>query len=137
MILTVIFVESIMDKEKKTLSNKSSLKMYGYIMIAYGILYALLGTIAAAGLVQGFLPGQESGVMLLMVLAYVIAILAIICGFACLKGNNGMASVLGLIFAIMGLISLVYAQISQDAFNLFDCITMVLGVAIFYLARKN
>lgn len=49
----------------------------------------------------------------------------------------GMASVLGLIFAIMGLLSLVYAQISQDAFNLFDCITMVLGVAIFYLARKN
>ena len=126
-----------MDKEKKTLSNKSSLKMYGYIMIAYGILYALLGTIAAAGLVQGLLPGQESGEMLLMVLAYVIAILAIICGFACLKANNGMASVLGLIFAIMGLISLVYAQISQDAFNLFDCITMVLGVAIFYLARKN
>ena len=126
-----------MDKEKKTLSNKSSLKMYGYIMIAYGILYALLGTIAAAGLVQGLLPGQESGEMLLMVLAYVIAILAIICGFACLKGNNGMASVLGLIFAIMGLISLVYAQISQDAFNLFDCIKMVLGVAIFYLARKN
>ena len=126
-----------MDKEKKTLSNKSSLKMYGYIMIAYGILYALLGTIAAAGLVQGLLPGQESGEMLLMVLAYVIASLAIICGFACLKCNNGMASVLGLIFAIMGLISLVYAQISQDAFNLFDCITMVLGVAIFYLARKN
>lgn len=119
------------------MSNKSSLKMYGYIMIAYGILYALLGTIAAAGLVQGLLPGQESSEMLLMVLAYVIAILAIICGFACLKGNNGMASVLGLIFAIMGLISLVYAQISQDAFNLFDCITMVLGVAIFYLARKN
>ena len=115
--------------------------MYGYIMIVYGILYALLGTIAAAGLEQGLLPGQESGDVykrqLLMVLAYVIAILAIICGFACLKGNNGMASVLGLIFAIVGLISLVYAQISQDAFNLFDCITMVLGVAIFYLARKN
>ena len=75
--------------------------------------------------------------MLIMVLAFVVAILAIICGFACIKGNNGMASVLGLIFAIVGLISLVYAQISQDAFNLFDCITMVLGVAIFYLARKN
>lgn len=119
------------------MSSKSSLKMYGYIMIVYGILYAILGTIAAAGLVQGLLPGQESGEMLLMVLAYVIAILAIICGFACIKNNSGMASVLGLIFAIVGLISLVYAQISQDAFNLFDCITMVLGVAIFYLARKN
>lgn len=119
------------------MSNKSSLKMYGYIMIAYGIIYALLGVLVTAGMLQGLMPGYESGEMLIMVLAFVVAILAIICGFACLKGNNGMASVLGLIFAIVGLISLVYAQISQDAFNLFDCITMVLGVAIFYLARKN
>ena len=121
------------------MSNKSSLKMYGYIMIAYGIIYALLGVLVMAGMLQGqgLMPGYESGEMLIMVLAFVVAILAIICGFACIKGNNGMASVLGLIFAIVGLISLVYAQISQDAFNLFDCITMVLGVAIFYLARKN
>ena len=105
--------------------------MYGYIMIAYGIIYALLGVLVMAGMLQGLMPGYESGEMLIMVLAFVVAILAII------KGNNGMASVLGLIFAIVGLISLVYAQISQDAFNLFDCITMVLGVAIFYLARKN
>lgn len=111
--------------------------MYGYIMIAYGIIYALLGVLVMAGMLQGLMPGYESGEMLIMVLAFVVAILAIICGFACIKGNNGMASVLGLIFAIVGLISLVYAQISQDTFNLFDCITMVLGVAIFYLARKN
>lgn len=53
--------------------------------------------------------------MLLMVLCFCgCNFSAIICGFACIKGNNGMASVLGLIFAIVGLISLVYAQISQE-----------------------
>ena len=68
--------------------------MYGYIMIAYGIIYALLGVLVMAGMLQGLMPGYESGEMLIMVLAFVVAILAIICGFACIKGNNGMASVL-------------------------------------------
>ena len=117
--------------------NYDPMKICGIVMMVYGVLYALLGMMAIIGMVQGLMPGHEAGEIAIVALSYVIAILAIICGFACIKGNNGMASVLGLIFAIMGLISLVYAQISQDAFNLFDCITMVLGVAIFYLARKN
>ena len=119
------------------MSNKSSLKMYGYIMIAYGILYALLGTIAAAGLVQGLLPGQESGEMLLMVLVYVIAILAIVCGYVCLRRYNDMAMKLGLVFALLGIVSLVYTQVSMESFSVIDCITMIVGVVIFYYARKD
>ena len=51
--------------------------MYGYIMIAYGIIYALLGVLVMAGMLQGLMPGYESGEMLIMVLAFVVAILAI------------------------------------------------------------
>ena len=119
------------------MSNKNSLKMYGYIMMAYGVLYALLGVMAVAGLVQGLLPGHAAGEMGIVILSFVIAILAIICGYTCLKENRSGASALGLVFAVLGLASLLYTQFTQDAFSLFDCVTMVLGVAIFYLARKK
>ena len=42
---------------------------------------------------------------------------------------------MGIILMLVGLASLVYAQISADSFNLFDCIGMVLGAAIYGATR--
>lgn len=120
------------------MSNKnSSLKTLGIVMIVYGVLYALVGTLAIAGLFQGLMPGQESGEVFITVLSYVVAVLAVICGFAAVRGSSGTARMLGIVFAIVGLVSLVYMQVSQDAFSFFDCLTMLLGVAIAFQAREK
>ena len=72
-----------------------------------------------------------------MALSYVIAILAIVCGYVCLRRYNDMAMKLGLVFALLGIVSLVYTQVSMESFSVIDCITMIVGVVIFYYARKD
>lgn len=121
-----------------TMSNNSrALKIYGVIMFIYGILYAIVGTLAVAGLVMGVLPGQEKGEVVVILLSYIIAILAIILGVACIRGIYKTARLLGLVFGAFGLISLIYTGIAVGTFSLIDCITMVLGVGIYYLAKEN
>lgn len=118
-------------------NNSRALKIYGVIMFVYGIIYGIVGSLAVAGLVMGVLPGHEAGEMVVVALAYVIAVLAIILGVACIRGINSTARLLGLLFGAVGLISLIYTGIAADAFNLMDCITMVLGIGIYYLAKEN
>ena len=48
-----------------------------------------------------------------------------------------MCRPLGLIFALIGLASLIYMQVTQGTFNIFDCIAMVFGIAIFVTAGKK
>ena len=69
-----------------------------------------------------------------MVLSYVIAIISFIGGIASVKRKYGNAKVIGLVFTIVGLASLIYVQLTQETFNTFDCIAMLLGVSIFYLS---
>lgn len=46
-----------------------------------------------------------------------------------------IAKIVGVIFAIVGLISLIYLQLTQNSFNLFDCIAMVLGRMLAYSSK--
>ncbi len=118
-------------------NNSGVLKFFGILMILFGLLYAILGTVALMGKVGGILPGHEAQETLIVVLAYVIALLAIILGIACVKGALGVSRALGLVFAALGLVSLIYMQVTQDAFSIFDCIALVFGIAIFYVAGKS
>lgn len=116
-------------------NNSASLKVLGGIMVVFGFVYAIVGTLALVGSLQGALPGHEAGEALVVVLAYVVAVLGIVCGVACIKGNNGTARTLGLVFGVVGLVALIYAQLTQGTFNSFDCVAMVFGIAIYSLAK--
>lgn len=123
------------EMEKK--SNAGVLKFFGIVMILFAIIYAVVGTLAIAGFAEGILPGHETQEIIIIVLAYAVAVLSLICGIACVKGSFGVCRAFGLLFAVVGLVSLIYMQVTQSSFNLFDCIAMVLGVAIYYLARQE
>ena len=105
-------------------------------MVIFAIIYAVVGTLALIGTVSGALPGHESKEILVVVLAYAVALLALICGIVCVKGNTGLAKIFGAIFAVMGLASLIYLQITQDTFNIVDCLAACFGVSIFYISSK-
>lgn len=117
--------------------NTGVLKGFGFVMIIFGVIYAILGTLALAGVLGGILPGHESQEVLVLILAYAIALLALICGISCVKGSAQTARIFGGIIAVIGLVSLIYLQIAQDTFNLFDCIALLLGISIFYQAGKT
>ena len=64
-------------------------------MILFGLIYAILGTVALMGKLGGVFPGHDAQE------------------------------------------TLIWLQVTQDTFSIFDCIALVLGVAIFYLAGKK
>ena len=68
---------------------------------------------------------------------YAFAAIALIGAIACFAKKLLVAKIVGLIFAIMGLYSLISAQLSQDTFSLYNCLEMLLGVAIFVTASKK
>lgn len=118
-------------------NNSGVLKVFGIVMILFGAVYAILGTVALMGELGGLLPGHAAQETLIVVLAYVVALLAIICGVACMKGAVNVCRPMGLLFAVVGLVSLLYMQFTQDSFNIFDCIAMVFGIAISVAAGKK
>ena len=111
-----------------------TLTFLGVVMIIFGLVYALLGTLSLMGTITGVLPGHEKQEIIIVILSYIIAILAIIGGITSVRGKFATARTVSLIFAVIGLVSLIYNQVTQDTFNNFDCITMVLGAGICYLA---
>lgn len=117
-------------------TNLAGLKACGLIMFIFGVVYALVGTMALAGIISNVLPGHEAQEVIIVVLAYAIAILGIVCGIVCMKGVTGAAKVCGIIFAGIGLASLVYQQVMYDTFAIADCLAMCYGVAIFSIASK-
>lgn len=116
--------------------NRSSLKALGIMMIIFAIIYTVVGTLALAGVLTGALPGHESEEVLIVVLGYAVALLALICGIVCVAGNVGASKAFGLIFAVLGLAALVYQQIANGTFSTFDCLAMCFGVAIYYIASQ-
>ncbi len=117
-------------------TNSSALKFTGIIMIVFAVIYAIVGTLALAGIIGGALPGHEAQEILVVILAYAVTIFAFICGIVCIKGITSLAKVFSAIFAIVGLASLIYLQITQDAFSIFDCLATCFGVSIFCIASK-
>ena len=114
--------------------SNGALTFFGILMILFGLVYAILGTLSLMGTITGLLPGHEKQEIIIVVLSYVIAIISFIGGIASVKRKYGTAKVIGLVFTIVGLASLIYVQLTQETFNTFDCIAMLLGVSIFYLS---
>ena len=69
---------------KKT--NMSTLKATGIMMIVFALVYVLLGTLAVAGIISNALPGHEKQETMIVILGYVAALLALICGVVCNQG---------------------------------------------------
>ena len=114
--------------------NHGALTFLGVVMILYGLTYAILGTLSLAGTITGVLPGHEKQEIIVVVLSYIITLISLIGGIASMRGKYKTAKTIGIIFAIVGLASLISNQLTQDMFNSFDCIAMVLGAGIFYLS---
>ena len=117
-------------------TNRTTLKIFGVIMLLFGIVYGIVGSLALAGTLQGVLPGHQTQEILVIVLAYGVALLAIICGILCLKNVAAGAMVTGILLALLGLAGVVYNQIALDSFNLFDMLGLLFGVSIAATAMK-
>ena len=117
-------------------TNRTTLKIFGVIMLLFGIVYGIVGSLALAGTLQGVLPGHQAQEILIIVLAYGVALLAIVCGILCLKNVAAGAMVTGIILALLGLAGVIYNQIALDSFNLFDMLGLLFGVSIAATAMK-
>lgn len=117
-------------------TNGITLKIFGVIMLLFGLVYGIVGSLALAGTLQGVLPGHQAQEILVIVLAYGVALLAIVCGILCLKNVATGAMVTGILLALLGLAGVVYNQIALDSFNLFDMLGLLFGVSIAATAMK-
>lgn len=117
-------------------TNGITLKIFGVIMLLFGLVYGIVGSLALAGTLQGVLPGHQAQEILVIVLAYGVALLAIVCGILCLKNVATGAMVTGIILALLGLAGVIYNQIALDSFNLFDMLGLLFGVSIAATAMK-
>lgn len=114
----------------------TALKATGIIMIVFALVYALLGTLAVSGIINKALPGHEKQETMIVVLDYVVALLALVCGVVCIKGAVAPAKLFGAVFAVLGLAALLYQQLAHDAFSIFDCLAMCFGVSIYSIASQ-
>ena len=117
-------------------TNRTTVKIFGVIMLLFGLVYGIVGSLALAGTLQGILPGHQTQEILVIVLAYGVALLAIVCGILCLKNVAAGAMVTGILLALLGLAGVVYNQIALDSFNLFDMLGLLFGVSIAATAMK-
>lgn len=117
-------------------SNMTALKATGIIMVVFALVYALLGTLAVSGIINNALPGHEKQETMIVVLGYVVALLALVCGVVCIKGAVAPAKLFGAVFAVLGLAALLYQQLAHDAFSIFDCLAMCFGVSIYFIASQ-
>ena len=117
-------------------TNRTTLKIFGVIMLLFGLVYGIVGSLALAGTLQGVLPGHQTQEILVIVLAYGVALLAIVCGILCLKNVAAGAMVTGILLALLGLAGVIYNQIALDSFNLFDMLGLLFGVSIAATAMK-
>lgn len=104
-------------------------------MIIYGLIYALLGTLSLTETIIGVLPGHEQKeiIIIIIILSYTITLISVVCGIMNIKGKYKNAKIISILLAAIGLISLIYTQITQNMFSNFDCIAIVLSTGIFYL----
>lgn len=104
-------------------------------MIIYGLIYALLGTLSLTETIIGVLPGHEQKeiIIIIIILSYTITLISVVCGIMSIKGKYKNAKIISILLAAIGLISLIYTQITQNMFSNFDCIAIVLSTGIFYL----
>lgn len=117
--------------------SSGALKGFGVVLLLFGLIYAVVGTLALVGTMKGVLPGHETQEILVVVLAYAVAALNVLTGIVCLAGARTAARVLGAIVAIVGAAGVIYNQIALDSFNYFDFVSLLLGVSIVAAARNK
>ena len=117
--------------------SSGALKGFGVVLLLFGLVYAVVGTLALVGTMKGVLPGHETQEILVVVLAYAVAVLNVLTGIVCLAGARTAARVLGVIVAIVGAAGVIYNQIALDSFNYFDFVSLLLGVSIVAAARNK
>lgn len=118
-------------------SNATALKLIGMIMIVFGLIYAVVGTLALMGTLNNVLPGHETQEVLVVVLAYAVALFAIVCGIACVKNSTAVAKVLGAIIAVVALASLLYLQFTQNTFSIVTAWQLASAFPFTVLHLKN
>lgn len=117
--------------------SSGALKGFGVVLLLFGLVYAVVGTLALVGTMKGVLPGHETQEILVVVLAYAVAVLNVLTGIVCLAGARTAARVLGVIVAIVGAAGVIYNQIVLDSFNYFDFVSLLLGISIVAAAKNK
>ena len=117
--------------------SSGALKGFGVVLLLFGLVYAVVGTLALVGTMKGVLPGHETQEILVVVLAYAVAVLNVLTGIVCLAGARTAARVLGVIVAIVGTAGVIYNQIVLDSFNYFDFVSLLLGISIVAAAKNK
>ena len=117
--------------------SSGALKGFGVVLLLFGLIYAVVGTLALVGTMKGVLPGHETQEILVVVLAYAVAVLNVLTGIVCLAGARTAARVLGVIVAIVGAAGVIYNQIVLDSFNYFDFVSLLLGISIVAAAKNK
>lgn len=117
-------------------NNASILKIFGVILMAFGLVYAMVGTLAFLGSGLELMPGHKAGEMLVVALAYLVALVGFIGGVACLRGKSRSARMVGLVIVVVGAIALVYELLAAANLNFFDCLAVFFGVALCAAARE-
>ena len=117
--------------------SSGALKGFGVVLLLFGLVYAVVGTLALVGTMKGVLPGHETQEILVVGLAYAVAVLNVLTGIVCLAGARTAARVLGGIVAIVGAAGVIYNQIVLDSFNYFDFVSLLLGISIVAAAKNK
>lgn len=86
---------------------------------------------------EGIVPRFEGQTTLLIVASYIIALMSLFGGIVCIAKKLTAARIIGIIFTVWGLTSLISMQLTQNEFNLFSLIGVLLGISIFISAKKN
>lgn len=113
------------------------LKFWGVLLIIYALIYTALGTLILVGQNEGLVPGFEGQTTLLIITSYIIALISLFGGIVCIVQKLTAARIIGIVFAALGLVSLISAQLTQDEFNIFSLIEVLLGISIFISAKKT
>lgn len=124
-------------KRTKEVKKNPLRKITGILMILFAIVYITIAVLVYNGSVEGILPGHESEEMLVAVVSTAVATFSFTGGICALTGSKLASKIIGVIFALAGLGSLIYLQLTQDTFNIVDLIGAVLGIMLVVSASKK
>lgn len=124
---------------KRTIEVKKNplMKITGILMILFAIVYITIAVLVYNGSVEGILPGHESEEMLVAVVSTAVATFSFTGGICALTGSKLASKIIGVIFVLAGLGSLIYLQLTQDTFNIVDFIGAALGIMLVVSASKK
>lgn len=124
-------------KRTKEVKKNPLMKITGILMILFAIVYITIAVLVYNGSVEGILPGHESEEMLVAVVSTAVATFSFTGGICALTGSKLASKIIGVIFVLAGLGSLIYLQLTQDTFNIVDFIGAALGIMLVVSASKK